>query len=107
MLPLPRRLQLPLQELRFQLCSGERGLIAPHGTSRVVGEHEGGWLPFAFDVTNALVEGMNRIAVRVDSPVDCEQTHADGPLGEVPFGKQSWYGPQSGLWQSVRLVDHF
>lgn len=68
-----------------------------------VGEHEGGWLPFAFDVTDALVEGMNRIAVRVDSPVDCEQTHADGPLGEVPFGKQSWYGPQSGLWQSVRL----
>ncbi len=68
-----------------------------------VGEHEGGWLPFVFDVTDALVEGMNRIAVRVDSPVDCEQTHADGPLGEVPFGKQSWYGPQSGLWQSVRL----
>jgi hypothetical protein len=68
-----------------------------------VGENEGGWLPFAFDVTDALVAGTNRIAVRVESPVDCEQTHADGPLGEMPFGKQSWYGPQSGIWQSVRL----
>jgi beta-galactosidase/beta-glucuronidase len=75
-----------------------------------VGENQGGWLPFAFDVTSALVDGANEIVVRVESPTDCEQTHADGPLGEMPFGKQSWYGPQSGIWQSVtlerRALDH-
>ncbi|HZH28100.1 MAG TPA: glycoside hydrolase family 2 TIM barrel-domain containing protein [Azospirillaceae bacterium] len=68
-----------------------------------VGENEGGWLPFAFDVTRVLVDGRNEITVRVESPVDCEQTHADGSLAEMPFGKQSWYGPQSGIWQSVTL----
>ncbi|MGZ9174774.1 MAG: glycoside hydrolase family 2 protein, partial [Candidatus Binatia bacterium] len=32
------------------------------------------------------------------------------PFAEMPFGKQSWYGPLSGIWQSVylerRIADH-
>lgn len=69
-----------------------------------VGEHEGGFLPFAFDITAALLDGvMNEIAVRVESPTDDRNQYPESPLTEIPFGKQSWYGPQSGIWQSVAL----
>lgn len=75
-----------------------------------VGGHEGGFLPFAFDVTEHLVEGRNDIKVRVESPTDNQHAYPDTPFNEIPFGKQSWYGPLSGIWQSVYLercnVDH-
>lgn len=75
-----------------------------------VGSHEGGFLPFAFDVTEHLVEGRNDIKVRVESPTDNPNAYPDTPFSEIPFGKQSWYGPLSGIWQSVylerRSVDH-
>jgi hypothetical protein len=57
--------------------------------------HEGGWLPFEIGVTAALRRGINRLTVRVDDP--------DELFAEVPHGKQSWYGPLSGVWQSVWL----
>lgn len=75
-----------------------------------VGSNEGGFLPFAFDVSEWLVEGHNEIKVRVESPTDDPTLYPDVPLGEIPFGKQSWYGPLSGIWQSVYLecrnIDH-
>ncbi len=75
-----------------------------------VGEHEGGFLPFSFDVTEQLVEGRNEIKVRAESPTDNPAAFPEAPLAEIPFGKQSWYGPLSGIWQSVWLelrdVDH-
>jgi len=75
-----------------------------------VGKHEGGFLPFAFDVTEHLVEGRNEIKVKVESPTDDISEFPDAPLTEIPFGKQSWYGPLSGIWQSVfleqRIPDH-
>jgi hypothetical protein len=75
-----------------------------------VGEHEGGFLPFSFDVTEHLVEGRNTIKVRAESPTDNPLAYPEAPLAEIPFGKQSWYGPLSGIWQPVHLewrhVDH-
>jgi hypothetical protein len=75
-----------------------------------VGKHEGGFLPFAFDVTEHLAEGPNEIKVKVESPTDDINEFPDAPLTEIPFGKQSWYGPLSGIWQSVlleqRIPDH-
>jgi hypothetical protein len=75
-----------------------------------IGKHEGGFLPFAFDVTEHLVEGTNEIKVKVESPTDDINEFPDAPLTEIPFGKQSWYGPLSGIWQSVfleqRIPDH-
>jgi hypothetical protein len=75
-----------------------------------VGTHVGGFLPFAFDVTDAIVEGLNEIKVRVDAPSDDPADFPDTPFAEMPFGKQSWYGPLSGIWQSVmlerRIADH-
>lgn len=68
-----------------------------------VGENHGGFLPFAFDVTDVLVPGANELVVLVESPLDNLADFQDGQLPEIPFGKQSWYGPQSGIWQSVYL----
>lgn len=64
-----------------------------------VGKHEGGYLPFCFDVTDLLVQGENRLTVRV----------TDTLSARYPYGKQRkarggmWYTPVSGIWQSVWL----
>jgi hypothetical protein len=75
-----------------------------------VGQNEGGFLPFSFDLTSYLKPGRNEIKVRVDSPTDNPAEFPDSPFAEIPFGKQSWYGPLSGIWQSVyldrRIPDH-
>lgn len=78
--------------------------------SQHIGDHDGGFLPFSFDVTRWVKDGENEIVVRVESPTDDPAEFADAPFAEIPFGKQSWYGPLSGIWQSVylerRVVDH-
>ncbi|MEW5870042.1 MAG: sugar-binding domain-containing protein [Chloroflexota bacterium] len=58
-----------------------------------VGSHEGGYLPFEFDVTASIQQGINTVTVRVDDPL--------GIFSEIPHGKQSWYGMLSGIWQPV------
>jgi hypothetical protein len=60
-----------------------------------VGEHEGGYLPFEFDITHAAQPGQNVLTIRVDDP--------PALFPEIPHGKQGWYGPLSGIWQSVWL----
>lgn len=64
---------------------------------RVVGTHEGGYLPFTFDVTDFLQEdNVLTVAVR-----DYLSTKI------LPYGKQThkrggmWYTPVSGIWQTV------
>ena len=68
-----------------------------------VGSHDGGYLPFEYDVTSHLHAGENQIAVRVADP----GAKPDGVEGikyaEIPHGKQNWYVQTSGLWQSVQL----
>jgi hypothetical protein len=69
-----------------------------------VGEHEGGYLPFEFDVTAALhADGTNELIVRVIDPGNDPDAVPEFPFAEIPHGKQSWYGPIGGLWQSVWL----
>ena len=68
-----------------------------------VGEHEGGYLPFEFDVFQALQPGNNELLVRVIDATDDRQIYPEFPFSEVPHGKQSWYGPIGGIWQSVWL----
>ncbi len=64
-----------------------------------VGKNIGGYLPFAFDITNFLVIGENEIAVEVLDELDTN----------YPYGKQKhkrggmWYTPISGIWQTVWL----
>jgi hypothetical protein len=68
-----------------------------------VGEHEGGYLPFELDVSGVLCfHDDNELVVRVLDPGN----DADLPefsFAEIPHGKQSWYGPVGGIWQSVYL----
>jgi hypothetical protein len=66
----------------------------------LLGEHEGGYLPFELDATAALRPGANELVVRVLDPGDNEGPF---PFDEIPHGKQSWYGPLGGIWQSVFL----
>ncbi len=67
---------------------------------RSVGSHEGGYLPFTLDITDALQEGENRLTVAVTDVTDG---------GVHAYGKQKydrggiWYTAQSGIWQTVWL----
>lgn len=66
-----------------------------------IGEHRGGYTPFAFDITDALKDGENDLCVYVEDRAD----------GRQPRGKQywkegwirCWYVPCTGIWQSVYL----
>jgi len=68
------------------------------------GEHEGGYLPFEFDIS-ALVKagGENEIVVRALDPGKEADIFPDYQFPDIPHGKQSWYGPIGGIWQSVTL----
>lgn len=62
-----------------------------------VGGHNGGYLPFSFDITNLVKTGENLIETRITDTLDTE----------LPYGKQCrnrggmWYTPISGIWQAV------
>ncbi len=64
------------------------------------GRHEGGYLPFSFDITDCLAAGENELCVAVR---DDASSHIYGR------GKQSysaggiWYTAISGIWQTVWL----
>ena len=65
-----------------------------------IGEHRGGYLPFSFDITDALVAGENTLEITVTDEL---YNHV------LPWGKQRedrggmWYTPISGIWQDVWL----
>lgn len=72
-----------------------------------VGEHEGGYTPFEFDISSRLKSDSNELIVRViDPPRDPkrnQQLFPQFPYDEVPHGKQNWYVQTGGLWQPVNL----
>ncbi|HEY4202210.1 MAG TPA: glycoside hydrolase family 2 TIM barrel-domain containing protein [Devosiaceae bacterium] len=70
---------------------------------QVLGTHEGGYLPFEFVLPRELLKGENTLEVRATLPTGDAATYPDHPFGEIPHGKQSWYGPLGGIWQSVKL----
>jgi beta-galactosidase/beta-glucuronidase len=66
-----------------------------------VGQHQGGYDPFSFEISDALISGKTQqISIRVWDPTD------EGPQ---PRGKQInkphaiWYTPVTGIWQTVWL----
>ncbi len=65
-----------------------------------VGTHEGGYLPFTFDVTNALKDGENEITFTVKDDADSD-VYGRGKQRYKRGG--IWYTATSGIWQSVWL----
>ncbi len=62
------------------------------------GVHEGGYLPFYFDVTSACREGANALEVHV---VDFSDS-CPAPKGKQTLSRGGiWYTPQSGIWGTV------
>ena len=68
----------------------------------LLGSHEGGNVPFAFDITSAMHAGANTVVVRAEDPPEDKS---------IPRGKQYWkqesegifYTRTSGIWQPVWL----
>jgi len=69
-----------------------------------VGEGGEGWLPFEVDITDAARPGENTLDVVVSYPPRFGDSGQTGFL-EEPLGKQSWYGTNAGIWQSVTLEE--
>jgi beta-galactosidase len=66
------------------------------------GEHEGGYTPFALDVSEAVRPGENHVAVRIVDP----HGKGYGPFvpGEFASAKEEGYFTFGGLWGGVALV---
>jgi hypothetical protein len=73
-----------------------------------LGEHEGGYLPFTFEVQDQLRLGdANELLVRViDVGLDTHDRYPEFQFTDIPEGKQNWYGPIGGIWQSVQIELH-
>ncbi len=65
-----------------------------------IGNHQGGYDPFTFDITDQLTNGEQEIEITAWDPTD---------LGSQPVGKQThdprsiWYTAVTGIWQTVWL----
>jgi hypothetical protein len=97
---------------------------------RRLGEHEGGYTPFTFDLTGKVHAGTNEILVKVfdppmPPPLAVQMPPNSAPkevlrpsatknkllptldqrfdYNEIPHGKQNWYVQTSGPWQPVML----
>ncbi|CAA9378589.1 MAG: GH2 [uncultured Nocardioides sp.] len=67
-----------------------------------LGQHRGGWTPFALRIDPHQLTGVEEhLEVVVSYPPLLAE---DGQsLQEIPHGKQTWYGSNAGIWQSVVL----
>ncbi len=70
---------------------------------KLLGTHEGGYLPFEFLLPTKILKASNEIELRVVLPDGKDADTPEFPFAEIPHGKQSWYGPIGGIWQSVVL----
>ncbi len=67
-----------------------------------LGKHDGGFTPFAFDVSDVLEEEENTLVLRVLSPLITRNVTIDG-IGPNEF--PSWRGAVcGGIWQEVKLI---
>ena len=62
-----------------------------------LGSHEGGWLPFELELTDAMHPGLNQLTVRIEDWAEDEPDILNGKQGG------SWYTRSSGIWQTVYL----
>ncbi len=67
---------------------------------QAIGTHRGGYLPFDFDITEALRPGENQLVVSVWDPTDRSWV---GRGKQVLNPGSIWYTAVSGIWQTVWL----
>ncbi len=99
--------KLPAKSGAGTMTKGERTLIHfgavdyqcwVYVNGKKVGQHEGGYTEFSFDITGALKNGANELIVKVYDPSDA----GIGPRGKQVLSPQSiYYTPSSGIWQTV------
>jgi len=68
---------------------------------KFLGEHTGGYTPFRFDITDAVISGENFLALRVFDSANQKQVR--GKQSSTGKGYGIWYTPASGIWQTVWL----
>lgn len=68
-----------------------------------LGAHEGGYTPFAFDVSAAIAFGSNMLAVRVVDP-HAKDGYGDFKRRQIPCAKENGYWSFAGIWGDVTLV---
>ncbi|MBN2582775.1 MAG: hypothetical protein JXL80_06870 [Planctomycetes bacterium] len=76
---------------------------------RRIGQHEGGYTAFEFDISGKFKVGTNELVVRVIDPPrrkTIEGYRSGAPLShsDTPAWKAGWYWNFGGIWQSVKLV---
>ena len=67
---------------------------------RTIGHHEGGYLPFSFEIKSLLEEEKNVLVVKVKDVTDT--SHYSRGKQKLKHGG-IWYTPQSGIWLPVFL----
>ena len=82
--------------LRFGAVSDSAGVWL---NGQEIGHHEGGYLPFEIVIPEGLLRETNALEVQCLLP----DGTTDPSFADIPHGKQSWYGPIGGIWQSVRV----
>lgn len=69
---------------------------------QLLGEHEGGYSDFTFDITHLTHPGGDyTLTVRCEDRLDTDQPRGKQSYRPEPFA--CWYTPVTGLWQSVWL----
>ena len=81
--------------LNFEACDWITNVYV---NGKHVGKHTGGYAPFCFDITDALVEGEQELRVVVYDPTDANWQ----PIGkQVRNPRGIWYTSVTGIWGSV------
>ncbi len=66
---------------------------------KIIGTNNNGYIPFTFDITDFIVDGENKIIVKV-----VDDTSLDYPYGKQKINRGGmWYTSVSGIWQTVWL----
>ena len=101
-----RKFSLPAgwQSRQIFLCFGAVSYFCDvYVNGFAIGNHEGGYLPFDFLIPSDQLRSDNVVEVFVVLPDGNDLATPEYPFAEIPHGKQSWYGPLGGIWQSVSL----
>ncbi|MES1046710.1 glycoside hydrolase family 2 [Bacillus obstructivus] len=64
-----------------------------------VGNHQGAYTAFAFDITNYVQNGENQIIVKIEDSIDCSQPRGKQRWLKDNFG--CWYVQTTGIWKTV------